>query len=147
MRDRGGMRMWTCPKCGRELTRKDQQHYCLKPQSIEEYISLQDASVRPRLETIRETIRTAIPEAQEKISWSMPTYWKGRNIIHFAASKKHIGLYPGDEAAAAFADRLSDYDTGKGTIRLPHDRELPLALIRDIARWCYEKYAKGRAAP
>ena len=84
--------MWTCPKCGRELTRKDQQHYCLKPQSVDAYISLQDASVRPRLETIRKTIRAAIPEAQEKISWSMPTYWKGRNIIHFAASKKHIGL-------------------------------------------------------
>ena len=109
--------MWTCPKCGRELTRKDQQHYCLKPQSIDEYISL-------------------------KISWSMPTYRKGRNIIHFAASKKHIGLYPGDEAVEAFADRLSDFDTSKGTIRLPHDRELPLELIRDIARWCYEKYAK-----
>ena len=93
--------MWTCPKCGRELTRKDQQHYCLKPQSVDAYISLQDASVRPRLETIRETIRAAVPEAQEKISWSMPTYWKGRNIIHFAASKKHIGLYPGDEATSA----------------------------------------------
>jgi len=139
--------MWTCPKCGKELTRKDQQHYCLKPQSIDEYISLQDAAVRPRLEAIRETIRTAIPEAQEKISWSMPTYWKGQNIIHFAASKKHIGLYPGDEATAAFADRLSGFDTSKGTIRLPHDRELPLALIRDIAAWCYEKYAKGRTEP
>ena len=138
------MSMWTCPKCGRKLTRKDQQHYCLKPQSVDAYISLQDASVRPRLETIRETIRAAVPEAQEKISWSMPTYWKGRNIIHFAASKKHIGLYPGDEAVEAFADRLSDFDTSKGTIRLPHDRELPLELIRDIARWCYEKHAKGR---
>ena len=142
MRDRGGMSMWTCPKCGKELTRKDQQHYCLKPQSVDAYISLQDASVRPRLEAIRETIRTAIPEAQEKISWSMPTYWKGRNIIHFAASKKHIGLYPGDEAVEAFADRLSDFDTSKGTIRLPHAEPLPLGLIEDIARWCMEKYGQ-----
>ena len=58
--------MWTCPKCGKDLTRKDQQHYCLKPQSIDEYISQQDEAVRQRLETIRETIRAAIPEAQEK---------------------------------------------------------------------------------
>ncbi len=135
--------MWICPKCGRELTRKDQQHYCLKPQSIDEYISQQDEGVRPRLEAIRKTIRTAIPEAQEKISWSMPTFRKGQNIIHFAASKKHIGLYPGDEAVEAFADRLSDFDTSKGTIRLPHDKDLPLELIRDITRWCYTKYAKG----
>ena len=111
--------------------------------TIREYIDSQDESIRPRLEAIRETIRAAIPEAQEKISWSMPTYWKGQNIIHFAASKKHIGLYPGDEAVEAFADRLSDFDTSKGTIRLPHDRELPLELIRDIAQWCYEKYAKS----
>ena len=72
----------------------------------------------------------------------MPTFWKGQNIIHFAASKKHIGLYPGGEATEAFADRLSVFDTSKGTIRLPHDKELPLELIRDIAQWCYEKYAK-----
>jgi uncharacterized protein YdhG (YjbR/CyaY superfamily) len=134
--------MWTCPKCGKQLSRKDQQHYCVKPETIDDYISLQDESVQPRLESIRETIRTAIPEAQEKISWSMPTFWKGRNIIHFAASKKHIGLYPGDEATEAFADRLSEFDTSKGTIRLPHNRELPLELVRDIAVWCYEKYAK-----
>ena len=134
--------MWTCPKCGKQLSRKDQQHYCVKPVTIDDYISLQDESVQPRLESIRETIRTAIPEAQEKISWSMPTFWKGRNIIHFAASKKHIGLYPGDEATEAFADRLSEFDTSKGTIRLPHNRELPLELVRDIAVWCYEKYAK-----
>ena len=134
--------MWTCPKCGKQLSRKDQQHYCVKPETIDDYISLQDESVQPRLESIRETIRTAIPEAQEKISWSMPTFWKGRNIIHFAASKKHIGLYPGDEATEAFADRLSEFDTSKGTIRLPHNREPPLELVRDIAVWCYEKYAK-----
>ena len=134
--------MWTCPKCGKQLSRKDQQHYCVKPETIDDYISLQDESVQPRLESIRETIRTAIPEAQEKISWSMPTFWKGRNIIHFAASKKHIGLYPGDEATEAFADRLSEFDTSKGTIRLPHNRELPLELVRDVAVWCYEKYAK-----
>lgn len=110
--------------------------------TIQEYIAGQDEAIRPRLTEIYDTIRAAIPQAEERLSWGMPTFWKGRNIIHFAASKKHIGLYPGDEAVEAFADRLSDFDTSKGTIRLPHDRELPLELIRDIARWCYEKYAK-----
>ena len=87
-------------------------------------------------------IRAAIPEAQERVSWSMPTFWKGRNLIHFAANKKHIGLYPGDEAVAAFADRLEAFDTSKGTIRLPHAEPLPLGLIEDIARWCMEKYGQ-----
>ena len=85
--------------------------------------------------------RHHIPEAQEKISWSMPTFWKGQNLIHFAAFKKHIGLYPGGEATEVFADRLSDFDTSKGTIRLPHNRELPLELIAEIARWSYERNA------
>lgn len=135
--------MWTCPKCGKELTREDQQHFCVKPDTIDEYISQQEESVRPRLQIVRETIRVAIPDAQEKISWSMPTFRKGQNLIHFAAFMKHIGLYPGREATEIFADRLKEFDTSKGTIRLPHDRELPLELIGDIALWCYEKYAKG----
>ncbi len=134
--------MWICPKCGREFAKQNQDHYCLKPQSIDEYIAIQDEKLQPRLREIREILKRALPEAKEKISWSMPTYWKGRNIIHFAASKNHLGIYPGDEAVEAFADELSAYYTSKGTIRLPYDRELPTELIEKIARWCWQKYAK-----
>ena len=70
------------------------------------------------------------------------TYWKGRNLIHFAASKKHLGLYPGGEATAVFAEELRDFDVSKGTIRIPWNRELPAALIQKIAGWCYEEYGK-----
>ena len=135
--------MWKCPKCGREFARQNQDHYCIKPRDIDEYISAQDESVRARLEAVRAIIRAAIPDAEERMSWSMPTFWKGRNLIHFAASKKHLGLYPGGEASAAFAEELRGWDVSKGTIRIPWDRELPEALIQEIARWCYEKYAKG----
>ena len=72
----------------------------------------------------------------------MPTYRKGRNLIHFAAAKKHIGLYPGGEATAVFADALADYDVSKGTIRLPYDRDLPADLIARIAMWCRAQYGK-----
>ena len=109
---------------------------------IDEYIAVQDEAVQPRLNAIRETIRTAIPDATEKISYQMPTYWKGRNIIHFAAFKDHIGIYPGGEAPVVFADRLKDYKTSKGTIQIRHDQELPLELIAEIAVWCYGRYAK-----
>lgn len=134
--------MWKCPKCGREFSRQDQDHYCLKPQNIDEYIAAQNEAIQPRLQEVRRLIRSAIPEAEERISWSMPTYWKGRNLIHFAASKKHLGLYPGDEAVAHFADELKDCDVSKGTIRLPYSAELPAELIQKIARWCYEAYRK-----
>ena len=134
--------MWKCPKCGREFSRQGQDHYCMKPQTIDEYIAMQDEAVQPRLQEVRGIIHSAIPEAEERISWSMPTFWKGRNLIHFAASKKHLGLYPGDEATRVFAEALKDFDVSKGTIRIPWNRELPEALIREIAWWCYEEYRK-----
>ena len=133
---------WKCPKCGREFKKQNQDHYCVKPQNIDEYIALQDEKHQPMLKEVRMVLQKALPEAEERISWSMPTYWKGRNIIHFAASKKHLGIYPGDEAAAEFAEELSGFSVSKGTIRFPYDRPLPAELIERIARWCYEKYAK-----
>lgn len=134
---------WICPKCGREFSRQDQSHYCgKKPQSVDEYIAAQDEAVRPRLREVRSILKAALPEAQERISWSMPTYWKGQNIIHFAASKKHIGIYPGGEATAVFDEELEGFDVSKGTIRLPYDKELPSELLVRIARWCLAEYGR-----
>lgn len=135
--------MWACPKCGRSFRNVNQNHYCGNaPETIEEYIREQPEQVQPPLRQLQETIQGAIPEAREKISWSMPTFWKGRNLIQFAASRKHIGLYPGAEAVEAFADRLTEYQTSKGTIRLPIDRPLPLELVAEIARWCEAAHGK-----
>ena len=134
--------MWKCPKCGREFSRQGQSHYCEKPKTIDEYIAAQDEAVRPKLNEVRAILRSALPDAQERISWSMPTYWKGQNLIHFAASKKHIGIYPGGEATTVFAEELAGIDVSKGTIRLPYDKELPADLIKKIAVWCREEYGK-----
>ena len=138
--------MWKCPKCGRSFSREGQSHYCGKIETIDQYIDEQDDSVKPYLNEVRQIIREAIPEAKEKISWSMPTYWNGVNIIHFAASKKHLGLYPGGEATTVFADKLKDYDVSKGTIRLPYNKPLPKELIAEIATWCFEQYAVDKKA-
>ena len=94
------------------------------------------------LRQLQETIHGAIPGAKEKISWSMPTFWEGRNLIQFAASQKHIGLYPGPEAVEVFSDRLAAFPTSKGTIRLPLNQPMPLELIADIARWCEKNNGK-----
>ncbi len=134
--------MWKCPKCGRSFSREGQGHYCGRIETVDQYIDGQEETARQYLNEVRQIIRRAIPEAEETISWSMPTFRKGRNIIHFAAAKKHLGLYPGEEATAAFADRLSDYEVSKGTIRLPYTKPLPKELIAEIAAWCCERYAK-----
>ena len=131
--------MWTCPKCGRAFKNENQDHYCGKaPETVDEYILAQDAEIRGQLQSVREALTRSLPDAAEKISWSMPTYWKGHNILHFAAQKKHIGLYPGPEAVAAFAERLDQAGLpyNKGSIRIPYSDDLPLDLIAEIAAWC-----------
>ncbi|MCI9143468.1 MAG: hypothetical protein HFH87_12780, partial [Lachnospiraceae bacterium] len=101
--------MWTCPKCGRNFKRQEQSHYCGKaPETVDEYIAGQPEEVRGYLKEIRKAIGTALPEAEERISWSMPTFWKGHNIIQFAGFKNHVGLYPGPEAVREFSERLKD---------------------------------------
>jgi hypothetical protein len=80
--------MWKCPKCGREFKKVEQDHFCIKPNSIDEYITAQPEDVQPLPIKIRETIRAAVSEAEEKISRNMPTFWQGDNLIHFAAFKK-----------------------------------------------------------
>lgn len=134
---------WKCPKCGRMFSHTNQSHYCEKPKTIDEYIEQQNEQCRQKLVEMRAIIHNAIPEAEERISWSMPTYWKGRNLIHFAASKNHIGVYPGDQATEAFAEKLVGYDCSKGTIRFPYTEDLPTELITELAQWCYNKYRKS----
>ena len=131
--------MWKCPKCGRTFKKENQSHFCGKaPATIDEYILSQDEEIRGQLQSVREVIREKLPDATEKISWSMPTYWKEYNIIHFAAQKKHIGLYPGPEAVTHFAERLDQagFKYSKGSIQIPYSDELPLDLIAEIAGWC-----------
>ena len=112
--------MWVCPKCGRSFKNRNQSHYCgERPKTIDEYISAQDEEQQVYLAQVRKAIHEAIPEAEEKISWSMPTFWKQHNIIHFAANKKHIGIYAGTQAVIEFAEQLSPYKTSKGRFRFP----------------------------
>lgn len=131
--------MWTCPECGREFQRKDQDHYCEKaPATIDEYIAAQPEEIQLALHQVRDALKAALPQAKEKISWSMPTYWDKHNIIHFAGFKKHVGLYPGPAAVEQFQAELADYKTSKGTIQLPLNNPMPVSLIAKIARWCAE---------
>lgn len=136
--------MWQCPKCNRSFKRQDQQHFCGdKPKTIEEYIHGFDREIQKQLLIVRECLKEALPDALEKISWSMPTYWKERNIIHFAGHKKHIGLYPGKKAVVQFSEELDKlgYKYSKGSIQIPYNEHMPSELIKEIANWCYSRNA------
>jgi predicted N-acetyltransferase YhbS/uncharacterized protein YdhG (YjbR/CyaY superfamily) len=109
-----------------------------EPMDIDEYIAAQSSEAQPILQAIRETIRVNAPEAIEKISYQMPTFWQGGNLIHFAVQKKHIGVYPGGEAVVVFADRLAEYKTSKGAIQFPLNKPIDRQLIADIVKWGIE---------
>ncbi|MDR1532045.1 MAG: DUF1801 domain-containing protein [Clostridiales bacterium] len=128
--------MWKCEKCGRQFKNINQDHYCGDATAaIDEYIAAQPEDVRPLLNKVRETIRGAAPDAAEKISWRMPTYWQGENLIHFAAFKKHLGIYPGDLTLTPFEDKLADYRHSKGAIQFPYDKPIPYGLIAEITAY------------
>jgi uncharacterized protein YdhG (YjbR/CyaY superfamily) len=100
--------------------------------SIDEYIATFPEDIQAKLKTVRETIIAAAPEAQEKISYQMPTFYLHGNLVHFAAYKNHIGFYPTPSGIQAFMHELSPYETSKGSIQFPLDKPIPLDLITKI---------------
>lgn len=106
------------------------------PKSIDDYLAGFPPAVRKRLATIRATIRRAVPEAVEAIAYQIPTFrLNGKNLIHFAGFAKHVGVYPAPRKAAEFAEELAAYEGGVGTVQFPHDRPLPLDLVRRIVAY------------
>jgi len=103
--------------------------------SIDEYIATFPADIQKILQEIRATIRAAAPDAQEKISYQMPTFTLNGNLVHFAAFKKHIGLYPTPGATEAFQHEIAPYKAAKGSIQFPLDEPMPLELIRRIVEF------------
>jgi uncharacterized protein YdhG (YjbR/CyaY superfamily) len=104
--------------------------------NIDEYIAGFPHDVQEILEKIRTTIRKAAPDADETISYQMPTFTlKGKYLVYFAAYKKHIGLYPAPRGDAEFNEELSVYKAGKGTVRFPLDKPIPFYLISKIVKF------------
>ncbi len=107
----------------------------VKFDSIDEYIAAFPEEIRQRLETLRRLIRECAPEARERITWDMPTFSGASNIVHFAACKNHIGLYPGASGIEAFTEEIAQYKSSKGAVQFPNSQPLPLDLIRRIVMY------------
>ena len=103
--------------------------------SIDEYIAGSPAPVREILISLRQLIHEIAPAAKEKISYGMPTFYLGGNLVHFAAFQNHIGFYPAPSGIVAFREELSGYKTSKGAIRFPLDVDLPWELIGRIVAY------------
>ena len=108
--------------------------------SVDQYIATFPEGVQKILEAIRMTIKTAVPDAKEKISYQIPTFeFNGRNLVHLAAWNKHVSLYPIPAGDEAFEKKIAKYVAGKGTLKFPLDEPVPVELISEVVKVSVER--------
>lgn len=103
--------------------------------SIDEYIATFPKETQKILEELRAAIKKVAPDAEEKISYQMPTFFLKGNLVHFAAYKNHIGFYPTPSGIEAFKKELSVYEGAKGSVQFPINKPLPLKLVRKLVKF------------
>jgi len=116
-----------------------------KFQTIDEYIKTFPKDTQKILESVRQAIKNAAPEAEETINYQIPTFKLNGNLVHFAAFKNHIGFYPTPSGQKAFQKELAVYKSGKGSVQFPLDKPIPLSLIKKIVQYrVKENFAKTK---
>jgi uncharacterized protein YdhG (YjbR/CyaY superfamily) len=111
--------------------------------NIDEYIAGFPKEIQAMLQQIRATIRKVTPDAEEAIKYAIPTFvLNGKNLVHFAAFKNHIGFYPTPTGIESFKKELSKYKQGKGSVQFPLDEPMPLALITKIVKFNLMRHAE-----
>ena len=103
--------------------------------SIDAYIATFPESIQKKLQKLRLVIKAAAPDATEKISYQMPTFYLNGNLVHFAAFKHHFGFYPAPSGTEQFQKELSAYKTSKGAIQFPVDKPIPYDLVTRIVQY------------
>ena len=116
------------------------------PRTIDEYIAGFSPEIQTILTQVRATIQAAAPQAEEKISYQMPTFTLHGNLVHFAAFKHHLGFYPTPTGTAKFQKELAAYKGAKGSVQFPLDQPIPYGLITRIVKFrVKENLAKAKA--
>lgn len=110
---------------------------------IDAFIQNYPEEIQDLLRKVREIALGVDPDLEQTISYGIPTLKKnGKNIFHFAPQKAHLGLYPGSEAIDHFDERLKNYQTSKGTVKIPYIEALDYQLIEDLVRFNLERMAR-----
>ena len=104
--------------------------------AIDDYLKQIEPAKREQLERIREIAKQVVPDAEEIISYGMPTLrYKGKSFLGFDAHKNHIGIYPyGGQEIAVFKDKLKAFGLSKGAIQVPCDKPVPENLLKEIIK-------------
>ena len=106
-----------------------------KFKTIDEYIAQFPKNVRGVLEELRRVIRESVPQAEEAISYGIPTFKLNGNLVHFAAFKIHVAFYPTSSAIRAFEKELTPFKYSKGTVQFPLDKPIPFDLVKKMVKF------------
>jgi len=104
-------------------------------ESIDLYIAEFPPETQAVLEELRALIRSSAPDATETISYAIPTFDLNGHLVHFAGYARHVGFYPTGSGVEAFADELTPFKRGKGSVQFPLGQPLPADLIRRIVEF------------
>ncbi|MDR1600941.1 MAG: DUF1801 domain-containing protein [Tannerella sp.] len=113
-----------------------------KIKTIDEYITGFEPAIQKTLNELRNFIKSEAPEATEKISYGMPTFYLNGNLVHFAAFKDHYGFFPAPSGINAFEKELIPYRSGKGTLRFPFNKPIPWGILKKVIRYRVEENLK-----
>ena len=106
-----------------------------KPRTVTEYLGRLETPERRALEALRRAIRAAAPDAEERISYGIPSFYAGgRMLVAYGAASRHCAFYPGALPVRMLRNELAAYDTSKGTVRFAPEEPLPAPLVRRIVR-------------
>ena len=105
--------------------------------TVDEYVASFPKSVRDILARLRRVVREAAPQAEETMSYGMPTFnLDGKPLVFFAAWKNHVGFYPVNSSIAEkFKNELAPFKMAKGSVQFPFDKPVPFDLVRKIAEF------------
>jgi uncharacterized protein YdhG (YjbR/CyaY superfamily) len=119
-----------------------------QPNTIAEYIAMFPENIREILTEMKQVIEESAPQAEETISYGIPTFKLNGNLVHFAAYKKHVGFYPTSSGIKAFKKELSPYRLAKGTVQFPIDKPIPFGIVKKIVAYrVRENLAKPKGRP
>ncbi|WP_196246246.1 YdeI/OmpD-associated family protein [Lacticaseibacillus zhaodongensis] len=115
--------------------------------TIADYISAKPLAVQEQMQNMYAILKAALPQAEERFSYQMPSFWQGQTVVYFDAGSDFIGFYPTAEPIAHFATELAPYKSTKGAVRFPLADKLPADLITAMVHWRLGQIKAGVARP
>lgn len=110
--------------------------------AVDDYIASKPEPVQERLEELRQIIRDSLPNTTEELKWGSPAiiHESGMILAIYAAYKQHCNVVVTPSAMDSMREKFVDFETGKGSLKIPHDREVPKELLEELVTTRLREY-------